>query len=204
MTTLIRTIDAWSPLVSGVASYLSNAARMGTGAPDVEPGEWNTERNNGPSLVVIGLGKKISYAGAAAEQPGFRNAPSYQWDNGDGTASPVVGVRKQSFVAWVHYAPPDFETHDPSAYPLDVRVQTLALSDVVHAALRYLAGHDLLGEDGEPFGEQRGEFVFGSTVSFGFMVPVPVLGDAYLYQTPPGMTASALFTGTSPGDSLTT
>lgn len=202
--TLIRTVDALTPLVAGVAAYLGDAARMGTGAPEVATGEWQTEWNEGPSKVTIGLGKRIAYAGAAAEEPGYRLAPSSIWDNGDGTACPVVGVRKQSFQAWVHYGPPDFPTHDPVAYAADMRVQTLALSDAVYAAIRYLAGHDLLGEDGQPLGEQRGEFVFGSTVTWGFIVPVPILGDAFTYETPAGMTATALFAGTSPGDPLST
>lgn len=203
MPSLIRTIDALTPLVAGVLAYLSDAARMGTGAPEVVPGEWQTEWNGGPSKVAIGLGKKLSYVGAAAEEPGYRASPG-DWDFGDGFAAPIVGVRKQSFTAWVHYGPDDFATHDPVAYAADMRVATLALSDVVNAAIRSLTGHDMLGEDGQPHGEQRGEFVFGSTVSWGFVIPVPVLGDAFPYTTPAGMTATALFAATSPGDPLTT
>lgn len=202
--TVVRTIDAWNPLVAGVLAYLADVNRLGAAAPEVVAGEWQTTWNGGPPKVVIGLGKKLSYAGAAAEPPGYRNSPG-DWDNGDGTASPVVGVRKQSFVAWVHGdAPGDYTSQDPTGYALAGRVATLALADTVYAALRDLAGHDFLGEDGQPFGEQQGEFVYGSTVMFGFMIPVPALGDAYPFITPPGMTASALFQGTSPGDTLST
>lgn len=204
--TVVRTIDAWSPIVAGVLAYLSDPARLGMAAPDVVPGEWQTTWNEGPSKVTIGLGKKLTYAGAAADPPGYSATPNDIWDNGDGTACPIVGVRKQSFIVWVHYGPDatDFSAHDPVAYALDMRTQTLALSDTVHAALRYIAQHDLLGEDGQPYGEQQGEFVFGSTVSWGFMLPVPVLGDAYPYATPMGETATVLFVGTTPGDTVTT
>jgi hypothetical protein len=202
---LVRTVDAWTPLVAGVTAYLTDPDRLGTAAPPVEAGEWMTTWNDGPARVVIGLGKRLIYAGAAAESPGYRSSPNDVWDNGDGTASPVVGVRKQSFTAWVWSpAPGDFASQDPTAYALAGRLSVLALADTVHAALRYIASHDLLGEDGQPYGEQRGEFVYGGALSFGFMVPVPVLGDAYPYVTPAGMTASALFAGTMPGDAVST
>lgn len=205
MASVIRTIDALTQLVQSLRNYLGHVDRMGADAPDVKAGEWNVEWNNGPSLVVVGLGKRVSYMGAAAEEPGYRSSPNPIWDNGDGTASEVVGVRKQSFTVWVHYGPgDDFTSHDPEEYPVDMRVQTLALSDVVDAGIRYLASHDLLGEDGTHRGERRGEFIFGSTVTWGFVIPVPVLGDAFPFVTPAGMSATTLFAGTSPGDTLST
>jgi hypothetical protein len=203
MPSLVRTIDALTPIVSGIGAYLSDVNRLGSGAPDVLSGEWQTQQNNGPSLVVVGLGG-LRYAGAAAEEPGLRSTPSYTWDFGDGFAAPVIGIRNQTFTVWVHWADPNFATADPSTYALNARVQTLALSDLVFAGLRALTDHDFAGQPGQPFGEPRGEFVFGSTVAWSFVIPVPVLGDAYPYQTPAGMTATVLFAGTSPGDTIFT
>ena len=199
---LVATIDALTPIVEGIGSYLSDSNRLGAGAPAVLAGEWQTEQNNGPSLVVVGLGA-LRYAGAAAESPGQRATPGI-WDFGDGTAAQVVGIRYQTFVAWVHWADPNFATADPSAYALNARVQTIALADVVYAGLRSLTDHDFAGTPGQPYNEPRGEFIFGSTVTWSFVIPIPVLGDLFPYTTPAGMTATALFQGTSPGDPLTT
>lgn len=202
---LVATVDAITPIVSGIAAYLSDPNRLGAGAPEVLAGEWQIQWNDRTARVVVGAIGALRYTGAAAEAPGLRSTPSHAWDFGNGTAAPVVGIRYQTTTIWVHApAPGDFQTADPSTYALAGRVAALALSDLVFAALRSLTDSDFTGEPGKPYGEPQGEFVDGSTVSWGFVIPVPVLGDLYPYVTPSGMTATSLFAGTSPGDDSTT
>jgi hypothetical protein len=197
------TVDALSQIVAGVGAYFADPSR--NVVADVEAGEWNVERHNGPPYVVIGHGP-FQYAGAAAVAN--RTAPSHWWKITDTLYAPVVGQRDQTFLVWVHSpAPGDFTSTDPTQIAVLAQVATMALSDLTYAALRDIHGHDLTPGPGKVLNPERGEFTYGSVVSWGFTIPVPVLGDTYTYENAQvmGMTVATVVNGTpsTPADVAT-
>lgn len=198
----IATVDALGPIVAGVRAFFTARNIVA----DVDAGEWNVERNNGPAYVVISPGA-FTYSGSAATAPGTRMAPSHWWDLGGGIVAPVVGQRLQTFDVWVHGVPPgDFTSQDPTQVAQASMVATIALSDLAYAALRDIHGHDLPPVAGKPLDPERGEFAYGACVTWGFQIPIPVLGDTYTYAAAQQMVGTILTivngVASTPGDTV--
>ena len=135
-------------------------------------GTWNAEVHYGAPRVVIGRSRfKI-------EDPTGDAFGANGWiDLGDGTAARALLHRAQTFAFWVHSVAPAGTA--PLANAIAARQATDALLDATLAAIRRTRGGMILGwTDGEPLEEERGDFVYGSIVTFGVVIYVPV------YDTP--------------------
>jgi|HubBroStandDraft_6_1064221.scaffolds.fasta_scaffold376659_2 hypothetical protein len=142
-------------------------------APQFYVGEWNTETHYGSTRVVFGRGR-----GRIEDPTGDTFASSGWIDTGDGSGTVARALlhRRQTFLVWCHgVAPPNTA---PAARAQAARQATDALLDAVLAAIRRTRGGMVTGwSDVEPLNEARGGFVYGSVVTFGVEIAVPVWDD---------------------------
>lgn len=161
----------------------SDLAARGT-APDVLVGEWNTSQLYGAPRVVVGIGPflledpagmRLQGADIAIDKPPIDplNPGAYQPDE---VASPILS-RTQTYQVWVHSVAAS--TVDPAVAIVETRRATTALLDKTLAAIRRSLHGLVFGwTPGKVLSEERADFVYGSVVTFGVVIAVPILGDA--------------------------
>jgi len=201
---LTATIDAISLIVSGVSSYFQDPNRALPAPPPVYSGEWKTFQvatQGPPGYVIIGPGAFTIY-GAANWPKGLALTPGayVQVSLSPPLVAPVVGVRVQTFLVWVHGLS---TATDPTQVALAQQAAAFALLDLTSAALRDIHGHDLPTAPGKPLNPERGEFNYGAVLASSFDVPIPIFGDVMTYEAAQALSGTVLVPPATTGDAVT-
>jgi hypothetical protein len=166
------------------ADIAADFALRGIVVGSIDVGAWNLEWHQGPSRVVIGVGKG-QYANAADT---FHSTDG-NIDIGNGQVASARLASVWTFPVWVRNVAPTNTPPDQQAFAQ--MMATMALADQAAAAIaRTRGGLPLLPWPIEVLSEERGEFVDGSAIHFEAIVAIPVFDDPS-----DTMTADSVITG---------